>query len=587
MGAAAERGLAVLARGAVGERRVVVSVHGTAAFAVGVAAERGLAVSARGAVGEGRVVVSVHGTAAFAVGSTAERGFTVFAGGLAVAVEGAAAVSTEGGSAVAVHGAVAAACERTAVGGAAIASGGRLNGARGGLGRLGHANIQLRLEFFTLGGFEQREKRRDGVFRRHVLKQSARGFQRVGVRLAGGQRGGLFDQARVLGLFDVLARRRLLAQDGGFRHPAVVPHARGFAAHDERIRASLAAGAARAADAVHVVFHVQRQVVVEHGFDVVDVQPARGDVGGHQNAHHAVFEALHDRVALNLAHVAVQPRGGKAARLQLGHDLLHAQLRVHEHQRARDAVAHQKAAQKLHLVERADGNVGLPDGLDGHLFVFDAQNLRLLQIFLGQVQNRERHRGGEQRGLARLRRFGKYAFNVLAEAHVQHFVGLVQHGDFHAVQRQRAAVQVIHHAAGRAHDDLNAHFQRAKLALDRLPAVYGQHVQAGTVFGELDQLARRLHGEFARGADHQRLRRAVGRVDFLDDRYAERGGFAGSGLRLTDHVFALEQRRDGERLNRGRGVVAHVLDGAAGFLRKIKIKMFQRVYRSHYISRKC
>ncbi len=550
-------------------------------------AEGGLAVLARGAVGEGCVSFAIHRTAAFAVRGVAEGGLAVSAGRFAVTGEGAAAVAAEGGFAVAGYGAIAAARERAAVDGAAIASGGRLNGARRGLGRLGYADVQLRLEFFALGGLEQCEKRRDGAFRRCVLKQLSRGRQHVGVRLARGQRGGLFDQARVLGLFNVLARRRLLAQDGRLCHPAVVPHARGFAAHDERVRASLAPGAARAADAVHVVFHVQRQVVVEHGFHVVDVQPARGDVGGHQNAHHAVFEALHDRVALNLAHVAVQTRGGKAARLQLGYDLLHAQLGVHEHQRARDAVAHQKAAQKLHLVERTDGNIGLPDGFDGHLFVFDAQNLRLLQIFLGQVQDGKRHRGGEQRGLARFRRFGKNAFDVLAEAHVQHFVGLVQHGDFHVIQRQRAAVQVIHHAAGRTHDHLYAHLQRAKLALDRLPAVYGQHVQAGAVFGELDQLARRLHGELARGADHQRLRRAVGRVDLLDDRYAERGGFAGAGLRLTDHIPALEQRRDGERLNRGRGVVAHILDGAAGFLRKIKIKMFQRVYRSHYISRKC
>ena len=69
-----ERRLAVLTRCAVGERRVIVAIHGTAAFAVRVAAERGLAVLARGAVGEQRVILAVHGTAAFAVGGVVERG---------------------------------------------------------------------------------------------------------------------------------------------------------------------------------------------------------------------------------------------------------------------------------------------------------------------------------------------------------------------------------------------------------------------------------------------------------------------------------------------------------------------------------
>ena len=78
MGAAAERGLAVLARGAVGEWCVAVSVRGTAAFAVRVTAERGLAALTRDAVGERRVAVAVRGTAAFAMRGAPERGFAIF-----------------------------------------------------------------------------------------------------------------------------------------------------------------------------------------------------------------------------------------------------------------------------------------------------------------------------------------------------------------------------------------------------------------------------------------------------------------------------------------------------------------------------
>jgi hypothetical protein len=46
---------------------------------------------------------------------------------------------------------------------------------------------------------------------------------------------------------------------------------------------AVGAGARGAADAMHVVFGIVRQVEIEHVADIGNVQAARGDVGGDQH----------------------------------------------------------------------------------------------------------------------------------------------------------------------------------------------------------------------------------------------------------------------------------------------------------------
>src|SRR6478735_11027571 len=67
---------------------------------------------------------------------------------------------------------------------------------------------------------------------------------------------------------------------------------------------ALGAGARGAADAMHVVGAVLRQVVVEHMAHIGDVQAARGHVGGDQHRQLAAVEFLHVTQALALRHVA-------------------------------------------------------------------------------------------------------------------------------------------------------------------------------------------------------------------------------------------------------------------------------------------
>ena len=76
----------------------------------------------------------------------------------------------------------------------------------------------------------------------------------------------------------------------------------------------LAPGARRAADAVHVVLGVARDVVVDDVRDALDVDAAGDDVGRDEHLDSPVLEALERVLALRLGAVAVD-RGARDAPL--------------------------------------------------------------------------------------------------------------------------------------------------------------------------------------------------------------------------------------------------------------------------------
>ena len=76
-----------------------------------------------------------------------------------------------------------------------------------------------------------------------------------------------------------------------------------------------------------------------------------------------------------------------------------------------------------------------------------------------------------------------------------------------------------------------------------------------------------LDAQLAGRREHERLDLGTVGIDVLDHRQPERGGLAGAGLRLADHVAALEQRRDRLLLDRARLLVADVLAAPRGVAR--------------------
>ena len=98
------------------------------------------------------------------------------------------------------------------------------------------------------------------------------------------------------------------------------------------------------------------------------------------------------------------------------------------------------------------------------------QSLGIVLMRLGHRVDRSRKGRRKEDGLPRLRRAAQDLLHLLAEAHVQHAVGLVDDDGRDAAQIQRAAHDVIERPARRSDDHVHAQLQRLQLRLHRLPA---------------------------------------------------------------------------------------------------------------------
>ena len=110
----------------------------------------------------------------------------------------------------------------------------------------------------------------------------------------------------------------------------------------------------RAPDPVHVAIGGVGDVVVDHVGDVLDVEPAGGDVGRDQQPQPVVLEGEHHAVALALAHVAVQRLDLEAAAAQRLVEPRRADLRAAEDDRLLGLLGPQHLDQAVDLA-RAPG----------------------------------------------------------------------------------------------------------------------------------------------------------------------------------------------------------------------------------------
>jgi hypothetical protein len=102
----------------------------------------------------------------------------------------------------------------------------------------------------------------------------------------------------------------------------------------------------------------------------------------------------------------------------------------------------------------------------------DAQGIAL--VALGERHDRLGHGGGKEERAALARGRVEDFLEVLAKAHVEHLVRLVEDGDAQGRQVQRAALQVIAQTSRRADHDMGALRQRAAL----LGRVHASHARS-------------------------------------------------------------------------------------------------------------
>ncbi len=135
--------------------------------------------------------------------------------------------------------------------------------------------------------------------------------------------------------------------------------------------------AAGAANAVHIVFADVGNVVIDHVRQVVDVNAACRNVGGHQGAHFATFEASQCLGAGRLAFVAVQGHGVDAVLAQkLGH-VVGPELGAGEHQHLAPAVLVDDVHQQRFFLATTDRVNQLGDALHGGVAGCDLHTLRV------------------------------------------------------------------------------------------------------------------------------------------------------------------------------------------------------------------
>ena len=192
----------------------------------------------------------------------------------------------------------------------------------------------------------------------------------------------------------------------------------------------------------------------------------------------------------------------------------------------------------------------------------DAQRLDLnlaRRAFDGQ-----RQRGGEQKSLARFGESLGDPHDVVPETHREHFVRFVEDEGLDLVEREVAFFDLIHEPARRPDDDVDTGLERCVLLVETDTTVNRDGFDVAN-FSDLRELMLDLNRQLPGWRKHQAAWMRIGAARSIVDvalhplhhRQTERGGFAGAGLRLHDHVFACEHRIEHGRLHFGRVLESH------------------------------
>ncbi len=110
------------------------------------------------------------------------------------------------------------------------------------------------------------------------------------------------------------------------------------------------AGAARAANAVHVALRNVRQLIINHMAQLVNVNAAGGNIGGYEGADFTFLELLQGALAGVLAFIAVDGHSADAGFLQVFYHFVSTMLRAGEHKGIFDGFIFQHVHEQVALV---------------------------------------------------------------------------------------------------------------------------------------------------------------------------------------------------------------------------------------------
>mmetsp|Transcript_25890 Transcript_25890/g.73355 ORF Transcript_25890/g.73355 Transcript_25890/m.73355 type:complete len:366 (-) Transcript_25890:470-1567(-) len=258
-----------------------------------------------------------------------------------------------------------------------------------------------------------------------------------------------------------------------------VGQARGiFRIAEQNIAAGLpgAAGAASAVnERVKVLGNLKVNNKVHHG----NVEATSSDISRDEALSLAAAESVESDFAGSLGHVAVE---GAARDFGLLNILVLAQLDCHGLGWHEDEglavlgtvkVEHTRDGRKARLRDRRHGDE-LNAGRDLLSVVTDQiDHLALVEKLVGNGANFRCHSGAEHQSLAL--RLGRHLLEDLLdlslEAHLEHFVSLVEDHAFHVFERELAAQKHVVDAAGSSDNHIRAFRELVDLPLNRRTAI--------------------------------------------------------------------------------------------------------------------
>ena len=250
-----------------------------------------------------------------------------------------------------------------------------------------------------------------------------------------------------------------------------------------------------------IILHILRDIVIEDGGDIIDINAARGDIRRNQNIDEASAKAVHDLGAFSLLHISVQTPRLIAACMELFDKLVDLLFGIAENNGTARIIDVEQAAQDLSFFPDGHFVIGLLNIRYRQLFPRDFDQFWICLVLFCNPHDFRRHRGGKENGLPLLGDVLENRFDILAEAHAEHLIGLVKDDHLEMIKLKCAAPHMVHHTPRRAHDDLSPTAQSGELPLDRLAAIDRHDLDKWLVFGKFSDFIAGLYGELARGAE--------------------------------------------------------------------------------------
>ena len=218
-------------------------------------------------------------------------------------------------------------------------------------------------------------------------------------------------------------------RDRVLEHPLDAAQQVGLVDADERDRLAGRAGPARPPDPVDVVLRVPRQLEVDDDRQVLDVEPAGGDVGRDEDPDLAGLEALERPRPFRLRSVGVDRHGVEALAVEPGGQPAGGQLRPGEDEHLAQVVLADEVGQQRFLAVAIDRVDELVDASSGRVPRRHLDRRRVAQDPARQAPDVVREGRREHQVLAPRREQGDDPLDVRQEAHVEHPVRLVEDED--------------------------------------------------------------------------------------------------------------------------------------------------------------